>query len=79
MKHISEQTRNNILSLLNKNLSLSKIAPKVGVCIATVSRVCNRLGRQDITNRGGQPGKLSLQDRRMSMRLVTSGKVDNAV
>ena len=63
MKHISEQTRNDITSLLNKNLSLSKIASKVGVCIATVIRVCNILGRQDITNRGGRTGKLSLQDR----------------
>ena len=51
MKHISEQTRNDIISLLNENLSLRKITPKAGIIIATVSRVCNRLGRQDITNR----------------------------
>ena len=79
MKHVSEQTRNDIISLLNKNLSLRKIAPKVGASTATVSRACNRFGHQDITNRGGRPGKLSHQDRRMAMRLVTSDKVDNAV
>ena len=76
MKHISEQTRNDIISLLNENITLSKIASKVGISISTVSRVCNRLGRQHITNRGGRPGKLSQQDRRMAMRLVTSGKVE---
>ena len=74
MKHISELTRNDIISLLNVKLSLRKIATKVGVSIATVSRVCNRLERQDITNRGGRPGKLSQQDRRMAMCLVTIGK-----
>ena len=79
MKHISEQTRNHIISLLNENISLRKIARKVRVSIATVSRVCNRLIRQHITNRGGRPGKLSQQDRRMAMRLVTSGKANNAV
>ena len=79
MKHISEQNRNHIISLLNENLSLRKIAPKVGVSIDTVSRVYNRLGRQDIKNRCGRPGKLSQQDRRMTMRLVTSGKADNTV
>ena len=78
MKHISEQTRNDIISLLNRNLSFRKIAPKVGVRIAKVSRVCSRLGRQGIKNRGGRPGKLLQQDRRMAMHLVTSGKADNA-
>ena len=79
MKHISEQTRNDVISLLNENISLRKIAPKVGVSIATVSRLCNRLGPQHTTNRSGRPGKLSQQDRRMEMRLVTSDKADNAV
>ena len=79
MKHISEQTSNDIISLLNENFSLRKIAPKVGVSIATVSRVSNRLGRRHLTNQGGRPAKLSQQDRRMAMRLVTSGKADNAV
>ena len=79
MEHISEQTRNDSISLLNENISLRKIAPKVGISIATVSRVCNRLGRQYITNRGGRPAKLSQQDRRMAMRLVTIGKAENSV
>ena len=79
MRHISQQTRNDIISLLNENLSLRKIAPKVGVNIATVSRVCKRLECQDITNQGGRPGKLSQQDRRMIMRLVTSDKTYNAL
>ena len=79
MKHIPEQTRNDIISLLNENLSLRKIAPKVGVSVATVSRVCNRLERQHITNRGGRPGKLSQQDKRMVMRLVIIVKAENAV
>ena len=79
MEHISEQTRNDIISLLNENLSLSKISPKVGVSIATVSRVCNGLEHRHITNWGGRPGKLSQQDRRMAMRLVSSGKAENAV
>ena len=58
MKHISEQTRNDIISLLNENLSLRKIAPKVGVSIATVSRVCNKLEHQHITNRGWSATKV---------------------
>ena len=76
MKHISEQTSNDIISLLNENLPLRKIPPKVEVSIATVKRVCNRLERQDITNLSGRPGKLSQQDRRMTMRLVTSDKTE---
>ena len=79
MKHISEQTRNDIISLLNENLSLSKIAPKVVVTIATVIKVCNRLERQHITNRGFPPRKLSQQDRRIAICLITSSKADNAI
>ena len=79
MKHISEKNINNIISLLNENLSLRQIAPKVGVSIATVSRVRKELGYHHLTNRGGRPAKLSQQDRRRAVRLVTSGKADNAV
>ena len=79
MKHTSEQTINNIISLLNENLSLRQIAPKVGVSIATVSRVRKELGYHHLTNWGGRPAKLSQQDRRRAVRLVTSGKADNVV
>ena len=51
MKHISERTRNDIISLLNENLSLRKIAPKVGVSIVTVNKFYNILERQNITKR----------------------------
>ena len=58
---------------------MRKITTKVGASIATVSRVCNRLERQHITNRGSRLGKLSQQDRRIAMRLVTRGKAENPI
>ena len=79
MKPISEETRNNILSLLDNGLSSRKITAQLGVSRATIDRIREK-SRTDIQkSRGGQPTKLSATDKRRLLRKITSGKADNAV
>jgi transposase len=79
MKTISDETRSNIISLVDDGLSSRQVAKQLGVSNATVSRVraCARPNVQ--TNPGGRPTKLSQQDKRQVVRLVTSGRADTAV
>ena len=42
MKPISEETYNNVVSLLDRGLSARKIATELGVSRATVDRVCGQ-------------------------------------
>jgi len=79
MKPISEETRNNILSLLDNGLSSRKITAQLGVSRATIDRIREK-SRTDIQkSRGGRPTKLSATDKRRLLRKITSGKADNAV
>ena len=53
MKPISEETRNNILSLLDNGLSSRKITAQLGVSRATIDRIREK-SRTDIQkSRGG--------------------------
>ena len=79
MKPISEETRNNILSLLDNGLSSRKITAQLGVSRATIDRIREK-SRTDIQkSRGGRPTKLSATDKRTLLCKITSGKADNAV
>jgi len=76
MKSISEQVRNNIVSLLDAGLSARQISTNLGVGRSTVDRVraTNRSGMQK--PRAGRPRKLNAVDKRWLIRLLTSGKAD---
>ena len=63
MKPISEETRNNILSLLDNGLSSRKITAQLGVSRATIDRIREK-SRTDIQKScGGRPAKLNATDR----------------
>ena len=76
MKPISEETRNNILSLLDNGLSSCKIT---GVSRVTIDRIREKL-RTDIQKScGGRLTKLNATDKHRLLRTITSGKADNTV
>ncbi len=79
MKHISEDARNNIVSLLDTGLSSYQIEAQLGVSHMTVSRVRAKTRPDVQKRRGGRPAKLTTTDKRRLARMVTSGKADNAV
>jgi transposase len=79
MKRISEQTRNNILSLIDSGLSSRQIGAQLGVNHATVCRVRASVRSGTQGRRAGRPRKLSVVDKRQLVRTITSGKADTAV
>ena len=78
MKPISEETRNNILSLLDNGLSSRKIAVQLGVS-ATIDRIREKLRTDIQKSRDGRPTKLKATDKHRLLHTITSGKADNAV
>ena len=78
MKPISKETSDNIISLLDKGLSLRQIAIQLGVSHSTVMR--ERLkARPNIQKRhSGRPSKLTIADKRKIVRTITSGNANNA-
>jgi transposase len=79
MRPIPEDTRNNILSLVDTGLSSRKIAARLGVSHATVNRVRAKARPCVQKSRGGRPAKLTAANKPRLVRRVTSGKADNAV
>ena len=79
MGRISEDTRNSILSLIDSGLSSRKIAARLGVSHTTVNSVRARSRPSVQKCRVGAPAKLTNVDKRILVRMITSGKADNAV
>jgi len=79
MKSISKEIQNNILSLLNAGLSSREIERQLCVGHATVDRIRAKIYPHAKKSQGGRPPKLSKQDKRQAVRLITSGKADTAV
>jgi transposase len=79
MRRISEDTRNGILSLIDAGLSSRKVEAQLGVSSMTVSRVRAEARPCVQKSRSGRPAKLTATDKRRLVRMVTSGKADNAV
>jgi len=78
MKPISEKTRNNIISLLDRGLSTHQIAIQLGIAQSTVMKI-RKISRPNIQNSaGGRPTKLTEVDKRNLVRMITSGKADTA-
>jgi transposase len=78
MKHISEETHNSIVSLLDTGLSSHKIEAQLGVSHSTVDRVRAKARPGAQKSLGGRPAKLTATDKRRLVHNVTSGKADNA-
>ena len=78
MKPISEETHNNIISLLDSGLSSRKIGARLGVNSVTMDRVRARTKPGMQKGRGGRPAKLMATDKRRLVRTITSGKADTA-
>ena len=75
MKSIPEETRNNILSLLDNGLSSRKIAAQLGISRAKIDRIRARSRSNIQKSQGGRPMKLKTTDKRRLIRTITSGKV----
>jgi transposase len=78
MKPISEETRSNILSLLDKGLSSRQIEAQLNVGHITIHKVREEARPDMQKSQGGRPAKLTAADTRWLVRHVTSGKADNA-
>src|SRR4051812_46739505 len=79
MKPLSPADSNHILFLLDSGYSGEQISSKTGVSNATISRLCSRHCPYLKKPPGGRPSKLSDTDICHALRLIGSGKVDDAV
>jgi transposase len=79
MKPVSATQRNLILSLLDSGYSGHEISSQTGVSNATISRLRSRNCPYIKKASGGRPSKLSEQDIRYAIRLIGTGKAENAV
>jgi transposase len=78
MKLISPAKSNDILSLLNRQLSTREIANIVGVSQSTVCNIRKARLPNRTPKKSGRPPKLSEIQKRFIVRNVTSGKVNTA-
>jgi transposase len=78
MKSISKEISNNIISLLDKGLSLRQIATELGVSHSTVMRERLKARPNIRKDQGGRPPKLTVADKRRMVRTITSGNVKSA-
>src|SRR5215472_780472 len=79
MLPLSEAQRSHILSLLTEGHSAHQISSSTGVGVATITRLRIKHLPHLAKSTGGRPAKLSPTNIRHAQRLITSGKVDNAV
>src|SRR5215469_2041447 len=79
MKPTAAADSTYILSLLDLCYSHRQISSKTGVSKTTVTRLCSRHRPYLKKHPGGQPLKLSETSVRYALRLIGSGKADNAV
>ena len=79
MKPLSPSDSNHILFLLDSCYSGEQISSQTGVSNATISRLHSRHCTYLKKAPGGRPSKLSDTDIRYALRLIGSGKVDDAV
>ena len=79
MKPVSAAQCNHILSLLDSGHSGYDISSQTGVSVASISRLRSRHHPYIKKASGGHPSKLSEQDIRYAIRLIGTGKAENAV
>src|SRR5258708_7589697 len=74
MKSISQQTCNDILSLLDQGKSCRKIALETGVHYSTVSKLRSALPKAQ----GGWPSKLNSTTICHAIQIISTGRADTA-
>jgi transposase len=79
MKPISEEIRDKIILLIDQQLTTRQIKKRVGVSHTTVNNVRRKYRENACVNQGGRPRKLTATDQRRLCRIISAGKVDNAV
>lgn len=75
---ISDRTVRDIEALLRQGLGIKTIAKKLGISTSPVRRVCQTRLPDLPRSKGGRPSKLSEQDRRACVRLITRGDAETA-
>src|SRR5258705_678854 len=78
MKSISQQTCNDILSLLDQGKSCRKIALETGVHYSTVSKLRSQLRSALPKAQGGQPSKLNSTTICNVIQIISTGSADTA-
>lgn len=79
MKPISDNTARDVEALLQQGLSSRAIAKRLGISISPIHRI-RRTCRADLPRaKAGRPKKLSEQDRRACVHLITRGSAETAV
>ncbi len=79
MKSISQQTQNDIISLLEQGKSCRQIAQEIGVHYSTVSKFCSELNFTPPKGKGGHPSKLTPTAICHAIHIISTGKADTAV
>src|SRR5258708_27466071 len=79
MKSISQQTQNDIISLLEQGKSCRQIAQEIGVHYSTVSKFHLKLNFTPPKGKGGHPSKLTPTVIHHSICIISIGKADTAV
>ena len=71
MKHISEESHNSIVSLLDTGHSSCKIEAQLGISRSTVDRVLAKPRQGAQKSLGGRPAKLTTTKKRRLVRMIT--------
>ena len=79
MKAISSAQNKHILSLLDSGLSGHEISSQTGVSNAAISRLCSRYHPYLNKSQRGHCSKLSDHNICYALRLIGTGKAENAV
>src|SRR5258707_6481285 len=79
MKSISQQTQNDILTLLDQGKSCRKIVLEIGVHYSTVSRLCSQHHSTIPKAQGGRSSKLNSTTICHAICIISTGRADTAV
>ena len=79
MRSISPTQKQTILSMLDAGQSAHSIASTTGLNVSTISRLRSKERSELQKATGGRPPKLSSANVRHAIRLISSGKAENAV
>jgi transposase len=79
MKSISQQTQNDIISLLEQGKSCRQIGQEIGVHYSTVSKFHSKLNFTPPKGKGGCPSKLTPTAICHAIHIISTGKADTAV
>jgi transposase len=79
MKSLSTDTRNSIVQMTSNGVSSRKIAAQLNISHTSVNRIRKKVIPDVPKPASGRPAKLTATDKRGLVRMITSGKADNAV